>query len=270
MLTVVSKKKTAEKAFELFSTPYLKSKTKKQPANAEPVSFTMNNTGGKKEKLTIKGYRWNHPQSHKVLILHGFGSAAHKFEPYVAPLVKKGYEVLAFDAPAHGASEGNTTNAIEYSAMIKKVMELYGPIQGFVAHSFGGIALSLAMENIEHDAGTKIVLIAPATETSTAVDQAFKMLKLNDEEVRKEFERISLKISGGKPISWYSIRRAIKNISASVLWVHDEDDKITPLSDALKVKEDDPPNIHFIITKGLGHQKIYKDPGVKKQVVAFL
>jgi pimeloyl-ACP methyl ester carboxylesterase len=270
VLTVVSKKKTAEKAFELFSTPYLKSKRKGDLANAELISFPMTNAGGKKDPIMIKGYRWNHPRPHKILILHGFGSAAHKFEPYVDPLVKKDYEVLAFDAPAHGESEGNTTNAIEYCEMIKKVMELYGPINGFIAHSFGGIALSLAMETIPHDENTKIVFIAPATETTTAVDQAFKMLKLKDKVVREEFERIGLEVSGGKPISWYSIRRAVHNINAGILWVHDEDDEITPLSDALKVKEDDHSNIQFVITKGLGHQKIYKDPAVKKQVVAFL
>ena len=269
VLTIVSKKKTAEKAFELFSTPYLKSKKKKTIANAEELSFTMHKTSGKKEKITIKGYRWNHPAVQKVLLLHGFGSAAYKFEQYAAPLVKKGYEVLAFDAPAHGESEGNTTNAIDYSAMIKKVIEQYGPVQGFVAHSFGGIALSLALEEIKHDKDTRIVFIAPATETTTAVDAAFTMLKLKDPVVREEFEKIIVEV-GGKPTSWYSIRRAAKNISAEILWFHDEDDKITPLADALKVKEDNHPHINFVITKGLGHQKIYKDTVVKKQVVDFL
>ena len=269
VLTIVSKRKTAEKAFELFSTPFLKSKKKGHPKNAERLGFTLSLPATKKVKLAIKGYRWNHPQPHKALILHGFGSAAHKFEQYVAPLVKKGYEVLAFDAPAHGDSEGITTNAVEYSEMIKKVIELYGPIQSFLAHSFGGIALSLALENTRHDAHTKIVFIAPATETTSAVDGAFTMLKLKDVEVRKEFDKIIFEITG-RHTSWFSIRRAIKNIKARVLWIHDEDDDITPLSDALKVKEDNHPNINFIITKGLGHRKIYHDVSTKKEVIAFM
>ena len=269
VLTIVSKRKTAEKAFELFSTPYLRSKKKKHPVNAEILSFTLSMPSGKKEKIAIKGYRWNHPQPYKALILHGFGSAAHKFEQYAGPLVKKGYEVLAFDAPAHGDSGGTTTNAVEYSEMIKKVIELYGPIQSFMAHSFGGIALSLAMENSLHDANTKIVFIAPATETTSAVDGAFSMLKLKDEEVRQEFDRIIFEISG-KQTAWFSIRRAMQNIKASVLWIHDEEDDITPLSDALKVKEDKHPNINFIITKGLGHRKIYHDVAIKKAVISFM
>ncbi len=262
VLTVLSKRRTAEKALELFSTPFLKSKKKLTPTSAESVHFKLH-------KLTINGYRWNHPQQNKVLILHGFGSAAHKFEHYVSPLIKKGYEVIAFDAPAHGDSEGKTTNAIEYSEMIKKVMDDYGPVKSFIAHSFGGIALSLALENIPHDENMKIVFIAPATETTTAVEGAFTMLKIKDAEVKKEFEKIIVEVSG-KQTAWFSMRRAMHNIRAKVLWIHDEEDDITPWFDAEKVKEDNHPNINFVITKGLGHRKIYHDVAVKNKVIEFL
>lgn len=262
LLTVVSKKKAAEQAFELFTTPYLKSKKKTELKNAEPVSFRFN-------KHRVIGYRWNHPQKEKALILHGFGSAAHKFEHYVAPLVKKGYEVLAFDAPAHGDSEGTTTHAVEYSEMIQTVIEKYGPVKSFIAHSFGGIALSLAMENIPHDAGTRIVFIAPATETTSAVDAAFSMLRIKDAEVRKAFDKIIIKVSG-KETAWFSMRRAMHHIKASILWIHDKEDDITPWSDALKVKEDNHPNINFVITKGLGHRKIYHDLNIKNKVITFM
>ena len=60
------------------------------------------------------------------------------------------------------------------------------------------------------------------------------------------------------------------NIKASVLWIHDEDDVITPWTDALKVKEDNHPNIKFVLTKGLGHQKIYHNDAVKTMLVNFM
>jgi len=262
VLSLVSKRMAAEEAFQLFCTPFARTKRKVEAKNAEALQFTVNN-------YTIKGHRWNHPQPKKALLLHGFSSAAHKFENYVAPLVKKGYEVLAFDAPAHGDSSGTTVNAVEYSAMIKKVIELYGPVESFIAHSFGGIALSLAMEEMTHDANTKIVFIAPATETTSAVDGALAMLKIKDAAVRKQFDHIIFEVSG-KPTEWFSIRRAVKNISAKILWVHDEDDDVTPLSDALKVKADNHSNIQFVITKGLGHRKIYHDAAVKKAIENFL
>ena len=70
-------------------------------------------------------------------------------------------------------------------------------------HSFGGLAISLALEGIPHSHKMKLVLIAPATETSTAVDLLFRILKLNGS-VRKEFDSIIVE-AGGKPVSWYSV-----------------------------------------------------------------
>ena len=262
LLTLLSKKKAAAAAFRLFSTPYLKTKKQIHPLHAESIRFTLNG-------LQVTGFRWNHPRPEKALILHGFGSAAHKFEHYAIPLAEKGYEVLAFDAPAHGRSEGETTNAVEYSEMIKKVMTEFGPIKSFLAHSFGGIALSLALENMPHNENTRVVLIAPATETTTAVDIAFDMLKIKNAAVRKEFDAIVLRLSG-KETTWFSMRRAMHHIKAQVLWIHDEDDGVTPWADAQKVKEDNHPNIHFVITKGLGHRKIYHDPAIKNKVIEFM
>jgi pimeloyl-ACP methyl ester carboxylesterase len=262
LTALLSKKRAAQQLFTLFCTPYAKSKRTHAPNGAQAVEFIFN--GAK-----VKGYRWNHSQQQKVLILHGFSSAAHKFDSYVQPLVNKGYEVLSFDAPAHGSSPGKTCNAVEYAAMIKQVMETFGPVNSFMAHSFGGIAVSLALETIPHSTSNKIVLIAPATETTTAINSIFKMLDINNHAVRMELDNLIDSISG-HPTSWFSIRRAVKNINAKILWLHDEDDDTTPLSDALKVKEDNNEHIQFVITKGLGHRRIYHDAAVKKAVIAFL
>ncbi len=261
---IFSTRKTAEKAFELFCTPFLKTVTR-EPAifkTAEVLSFNL-------EGIKINGYRWNKDCEHKILILHGFGSAAHNFHRYISSFINKKYQVLAFDAPAHGLSEGATVNAKQYSEMIEEVFKCYGPINSFLAHSFGGMALSLALENIPHDENTKIAFIAPATETITAVDEAFRILQITNKAVRTNFDHIIFEKSGHLP-NWFSINRAMENIKANILWIHDEDDDITPLKDALKVKEKEFKNIEFVITKGLGHRKIYRDAAVKERVVIFL
>jgi esterase/lipase len=264
LLSVISKRKAGEEAFRLFCTPPIRYKGRAAAIfeAAEKLEFTSG-------EYTIKGYRCNHPQARKALLLHGFASTCHKFDKYAIALVEKGYEVLAFDAPAHGASTGTSTNAAEYREMIKKANELYGPFDAYLAHSFGGIAVSLALEDIPHNADTKLVLIAPATETTSAIEGALAMLGIRRGHIRKTMDDIIFKISG-KETKWFSVRRAMNNIRASVLWVHDEDDDITPLADALKVKEDALPNVQFLITKGLGHQKIYRNDMVKKHITGFL
>ncbi len=263
LLSAISKKKAAQKAFELFCTPQYRNK-KKLPKifeQAEKLQFSL-------DGISIKGWRWNHPAERKVLILHGFESSAINFDRYVKPLMRKGYEVLAFDAPAHGRSGSKTITAPLYKKTILEICKRYGPVQSFMAHSFGGLAVSLALEEMNHTDDYRLVLIAPATETPTAIDTFFKFLQL-DPSLRQEFEMIIVQ-KGGVSSSWYSVRRAMKHIRAEVLWLHDEEDEVTPLSDVFKVKAENYPNIQFVITKGLGHRRIYRDNKVTRLVVDFL
>jgi pimeloyl-ACP methyl ester carboxylesterase len=272
LLSSVSKKKAAEKAFDLFCTPQRRN-VKPLPKifeEAEKLHFKL-------EKNTVNGWRWNpvrpghpggHPAERKVLILHGYESSVTNFDRYIRPLIKKGYEVLAFDAPAHGRSGGKKISAPLYKRMIQEINKKYGPVQSYMAHSFGGLAVSLALEEISHTKDYRLVLIAPATETTTAINSFFKFLKL-EPAVRTEFEKVIIK-AGGVSSEWYSIRRAMKHIKAKVLWFQDEDDEVTPLSDVLKVKAENHPNIEFVITNGLGHRRIYRDNKVTKSIVDFL
>jgi len=263
LLSVISKRKAGEEAFRIFCTPPAKYKGKEAVifTSAEKLIFSLN------EKKVI-GYRCNVGAPKRALLLHGFSSSCHKFDNYAVALTQKNYEVLAFDAPAHGASEGKSIHALDYSNLVKKVVELYGNVDLFVGHSFGGIAISLAMEDLKHDINTKIVLIAPATETSSAIEGAFVVLGLQKASVKKALHDVIFEISG-KPVEWFSIRRAMNNIKASVLWVHDEDDDITPIRDVRKVEKDQLPHVRFLFTKGLGHQRIYRDAAVKKAIMDF-
>ena len=264
MLSVLSKKKAARSAFDLFCTPLRKSRIK-FPAvfeKGEALQFTI-------EGNTIHGYRWNHPSDKKALIVHGFESSSKNFDRYINALIKKEYEVLVFDAPAHGKSTGKRITLPLYLATIRKINELYGPVDSFIGHSFGGLVLSHFLETISHDNSLKVVFIAPATETVTSIYSFFKFLQLNNR-VRKEFDRLIFNKSGGFSADHFSMRRTMKNIRADVLWFHDEDDELTPIEDALKVRDDGHDNIRFRISKGLGHRRIYRDNKIFKETIDFL
>ena len=262
-LSLLNRRKAGEEAFRLFITPP-KRATRVSPlfAASEALEFPLNGQ-------LVRGYRVNHPQEKKVLLLHGFSSSVHSFDRYVSPLVEQGYEVLAFNAPAHGNSEGKTVHAMLYAEMIREVMERYGPIQAFIAHSFGGLSVCLALEQAAHGSDTRIVLIAPATETTTAINSAFKLIGLKNPKIREDMENIIFSMSGHKA-EWFSVSRAIRKLQAQVLWVHDEDDDITPLSDTQPTREAGQPNISFRITRGLGHHQVYRHPDVVREVVDFL
>lgn len=258
----ISKRLAARRAFKLFCTPQYRNRKKLPPVfeKAEKLQFTF-------EGEQVRGYRWNHPSEKKLQILHGFESSVINFDRYVRPLVKKGYEVIAFDAPAHGRSTGKRINVLIYKNMVKKVWELYGPVQNYIAHSLGGLALSLALEETEHDEWHKAVLIAPATETTTAVNSYFRFLKL-DNSIRGEFDKMIEELSG-KPTEWYSITRAAQNIRAQVLFLQDRNDDMTPFHDMEPLINKNYPNFRFIISEGLGHRRIYRDNKSSKAILEF-
>ncbi|MFM2139258.1 MAG: hypothetical protein RJA57_1565 [Bacteroidota bacterium] len=263
LLSVFSLNWAARSAFRLFCTPQRRHR-KPLPRlfeEAEPLTFLL-------DGIRVRGWRWNQPGTRKVLILHGFESSAVNFERYVRPLMRNGLEVLAFDAPAHGRSEGRIVNAPLYKKMIREVVERYGPIHSFMAHSFGGLSLALALEELPHRETDRVVLIAPAAETTTAIDGFFRFLGLSPA-LRTAFDQLIRDRSGVGP-EWFSIRRILPHIRARILWVHDEEDDVTPVRDALRVKEADHPHVTFLFTKGLGHRRIYRDNNVTRRIVDFL
>ncbi|RYY87300.1 MAG: alpha/beta hydrolase [Chitinophagaceae bacterium] len=263
LLALFSKRRAAEAAFHLFTTPQYRNR-KEPPAlykAAESLQFRF-------QEYDIQGYRWNDGAARSVLILHGFESSFVNFEQYVQPLIERGFCVMGFDAPAHGRSSGEQMNVRIYMEFIEALRDLYGPIHRFMGHSLGGLSLCLALEEQGHTDGARAVLIAAATETSRAIDMYFGFLGL-PASLRPAFNQF-IHDRGGHPVEWFSVARAIRNLNLPILWVHDEDDDMTPLLDVEPVRKANLPHVQFLITKGLGHRRIYRDPGVVKNVVEFL
>lgn len=265
MLSLISHRKAAESVFELFCTPYSGKPKRKVPAvfhKAEKLSLHFNG-------LKLHGWRWKpgHSNGKKILIVHGFDSCSYRFERYIIPLNHKGYEVIAFDAMGHGMSEGKTINGLVYSEAIKKIDELFGEFYGIMAHSLGGLAAALAFEQLAEQQKRKLVLIAPTTETTTAIEHFFRFMPVPGK-VKGQFIKVIEEV-GQRPIEHYSTSRAVQNIEAPVLWIHDEDDTICPYCDTLPVQELQIPNVEFFITKGLGHSGIYRNEEVFRKIMDF-
>ncbi len=263
LLSAVSKRKAAEKAFWLFCTPQYRN-LKKLPRvfeEAEKIDLEF-------QDHSLRGYRWNPAGEPKCLILHGFESSVINFDRYVMPLVKKGYCVMGFDAPAHGRSSGRTVNALIYKQMIVSLHAEYGPFHRYIAHSLGGLALSLALEELPPDGAARIAMIAPAAETTTAIDSFFRFLRFPGS-IRPDFDRI-IEERSGHPPDWFSVARALKNVKANILLCQDMEDDMTPLRDIEPIIKRNDPHIKLMITEGLGHRRIYRDNKVSKTIIEYL
>lgn len=265
ILSLSSTRKAAVMAFRLFCTPGQRSAEKGSPlfARGKRVSF-------KYEGHTIRGRVWLPPSSptKKALIAHGFESSSQAFEEYITALLDKGYEVVAFDAPAHGRSGGRRVTLPKYVGVLRVIEQNYGPFNAYIGHSLGGLALALFLETSPHNENTALVLIAPAVETATALHTFARLLHLETAVVHEIDDYIQE--TSGQHVAWYSLRRALHNIHARILYLQDEDDKITPSREARNIQGDGHPGIGFIFTQGLGHRRIYQDPETIARILRFL
>lgn len=255
----------ARSAFELFCTPYTRRKTYEVPEvfkNADSQTFKF-------RQHTIHGFIWKPkvPNGNKVLICHGFDSLSYRFARYIDPLLHEGFEIYAFDAPGHGLSSGKTINALLYRDMILELVARYGPFDGIAAHSFGGIAVMLAIERLQSKLPKRLILIAPATETTRSINDFCRHLRMGTK-VRREMEKLIVQI-GGQPPSWYSVARVIQSTSVPTLWLHDKKDRITPYDDMKHLIHLNLPHAEFVITDGLGHS-LYNDDAVANKIIGFL
>ena len=273
-LGMVSPPVAGKLAFDLFCTPYPKYKKRKAPAifnQGKPLHITVVGDGIiKTGKTIIHGFEWkpSKPNGQNVLIVHGYASYFYKFDQYIQPLLKKGFRVIGFDAPGHGLSEGKHINIIIYKHAIEQIIKEIGPIDHFIGHSLGAITLAMIAETIENPTKHKFVLIAPATKTTTTFERYFNMMHLSPA-IRAAFNELVEKGSG-LPITYFEADRAIENYAGDLLWVHDREDLVCPFEDLVEFQKKAPKNIKFLITNGLGHNKVYKTPEIIDKIMAFL
>ncbi len=103
--------------------------------------------------LRVRGYRiatyqFGHSATQRrgtVLLVHGWTSAAAFMTAPVEQLRALGYDVIAFDMPAHGKSSGRQAQLMDCAFALAAVATRHGPIDQVIAHSFGGPVTTLAL-----------------------------------------------------------------------------------------------------------------------------
>lgn len=222
-------------------------------ADAEPVTF----------RFGLGGLRWG-TQGPRVLALHGWEGRPTQFATLVPPLLARGYQVIALDAPAHGRSPGEEAHPVAFAqAVVEAASELRG-VDAFIGHSMGGgaglyaLALGLRVEAmvtiaapaalravLERFAGA-IALPAPATERFIA----------------------TVGRHAGVPAD--EVDAALRDVRpARALVVHDTDDREVPAADAERLAAA-LPEAELMLTRGLGHRRILRDPALAEAVAAFI
>lgn len=202
-----------------------------------------------------------------IMLVHGWNGRATQMAAFVEPLVSAGFQVIGFDAPGHGASDGEHTNILEFCNVMADICDSFGPIHGVVAHSFGVpcSVLALAENRIKVD---KIVCISSPISINWLLGIYCRLLNC-PAAVKNSIKR-RIETQFGATI-WQRLQtdQMVESLTSSAFIIHDKNDNDIPWKHAEKLSELWPDS-NFLLTKGLGHQRILHDQHVITQTASFL
>ncbi len=135
----------------------------------------------------IHHFKPNHSNpAPKILITHGWLSRAAYMMRIIRALHKEGYDIYAIDFPAHGEAKGFQLPWTDASAIIRHVLNKYGPFYAAIGHSFGGSmllnTLNLAGQKEEWKLNSSLqaaILIASPIQMRNPVNSLARKFKLN-------------------------------------------------------------------------------------------
>lgn len=212
---------------------------------------------------TLPTWRWGTGPA--VLLVHGWGGHAGRLTPFVRPLMKAGFSVVAFDAPGHGIARGRVSSLPEFVAAIRVLEQAHGLFHAVIGHSLGAAAAALAVR--DGFGAQRLVLLAPPSDLEKYTGRFARILRIPPTIRDSMKERLEKRFQ----IRWAELRigglRASSDVS--LLIFHDRRDVHVPFGDGVEISNGWP-NARLVRTRGLGHHRIVRDARVISRAVAFL
>jgi pimeloyl-ACP methyl ester carboxylesterase len=261
-LQAISPKLVTLFAAKLFTTP-LKHRIPKRELTMEQNS--------QQEKLwipklgkEIQLYHYGKSEK-KILLVHGWSGRGTQLAKIADELVKNGYSILSFDAPAHGKSSGNTTIMTEFIASILEIEKKFGPFAFAIGHSLGGMSILNAVK--QKLSINKAIIIGSGDLIQDILNDFVIKLKLKPEIALKMKEHFEKKF--GEAMETYSTSFAAQSVDIPVLVIHDQHDHEISVKAAHNIHRN-LKNGTLFITENLGHRKILGDSNVIETILKFI
>jgi len=261
LLAIIAPRIAGRQGFYLFCTPQgapLKDHQRQFLDTAEQSSFKFNN-------YTIRVYQWGNGPT-RILFLHGWQSHTFRWKNYIDAFPKDEYTIYAFDAPAHGQSEGKYLNLPVYSQVIEKFLESVKPFHTVVGHSLGSFAMLYTLYRLKNKlAPQQLIMTASPGEVSEFVQYYQSVLGLSKRAVSAIRQSFVSEIDYLP--EYYSAKKFVEHITVPGLIIHDEQDAEAPYHHAVGIHQSWK-NSMLINTSGLGHN--LRSPSVVRHVVDFV
>ena len=216
----------------------------------------------------LPAWEWGPAGAPPVLLVHGWEGRGSQLGAFVQPLLARGFRVVAFDGPGHGLAPSHRSSVVHLALGIERMAAVLGPLEGVVAHSVGGAATALALEVSRGTLALgRCVLVAPPVSPERFFGYFAGILALGPElrdAVARYIER-----SVAFPLRQVDVRSFSPHLRSPMLLVHDEGDREVPFEDG-RAFAAAWPGSKLVVTSGLGHRGILKDPDVTAAAAAFI
>ena len=249
----------ARLAERLFLTP---------PRPRRPAAETELIAGARARPTYVGGRRietWTWGAGPSVLLVHGWGGRGAQLGAFVGPLVARGFSVVTFDAPGHGASDPGMVTMPEMTAAIRKVAASHGPLAGLIAHSVGAVTATRALyEGLEVGAA---VYVGPAADLVTPAVQFTEALGFSRTLRERMHQRIEARVR--EPWSRFDVTALASALDTPLLVIHDRGDAEVPWQHGTAITRAWR-GAEMLMTDALGHRRILRAPDVVTAAVAFI
>lgn len=254
----------ARTALSLFLTP----QRHKTPAWEREHLATARQAELKVGDRVFRTYAWGEG-SRTIVMCHSWAGRGTQLGAFVSELTRRGFRVVAFDAPAHGASAGRQTDMMEYSAAVAEVVTHFAPVHGLLGHSFGAGNALFSWRRFRFPV-ERVALIGCFSNAIWVTERFGELVGIPQPTIAAM--RSALERRHGGELRWDSldIGEMAREFPGQVLAVHDRDDAEIPYFHAERLlAASGRPAGSLLTTSGLGHRRIVRDPGVVKAVADF-
>jgi pimeloyl-ACP methyl ester carboxylesterase len=220
------------------------------------------------QELTFQAFRWG-KGNRKILLTHGWGSkAADLYEIIIAIEQVDDIEIIAFDAPGNGASEGELSSLLLFVEGIKAIVAHYGIPEVTIGHSLGAMANIIAMEQLQIHP-KQMISIAPLIDLGKNFEASMDALDTPKVIQHTFFERFEERFK--KPVSHYNLFDwSIFSTELSKHWVaYDANDIVSPYS-FMKAFLGSNSAIDSTDYPDAGHERIIKSPMLIEDLLRVL
>jgi len=207
-------------------------------------------------------------QGPAVLLMHGWGGARAQMTGFVDVLLFAGYRAVAYDQPAHGESDGTSTNLLEIAPTMDLIAKHEGPFEAIIAHSFGTLITSYALVNRNFPPPSKLVYFGAFNRLMDALPR-FQVLAGLPDEITNGLRDMIYENFGKNVLDAIVNETMTPQIHIPALMFHDVADNVTPISDSHDIAKAWT-QAQLIETNGLGHRGALQSKEIHEQVVRFL